>query len=78
LKLAINRRSYIIKYRIPNSCRNIEEDNDEVVESNKFEEIDNKQSSTSAPLSLLSRTRDKLEEFAVEAVITLRPLMPSQ
>jgi hypothetical protein len=44
----------------------VKEDSYEVEASNKCEEINNQQSSTSAPLSSLSRTRDKSEELLWE------------
>jgi hypothetical protein len=66
-ELDINLWSYIVKHRIPNRVGNFEENTDEVAASTQFEEIDNRQSSKSAPLSSLSRTRDKSEELAVEA-----------
>ena len=63
MELVNNTWSDIIKRRIPKSFQHKEEDTYEVEASNQFEEIDNRTSSTSAPLSSPSRTRDKSEEL---------------
>jgi hypothetical protein len=64
-KLVINTESDIIEHRIPNSFQHIEEDTEGVAESNKFEDIDKEQPSTSATPSppRQSRTRAKLKEL---------------